>query len=795
MRYFIALVFLIIGNQSLVYSQNKVSGKITGEKNEPLAGSHIHAGQNFTVSNPIGDFSIDLPSGRNRIVVSYVGYKTVDTLLNVDNDVVLNIRLKEDISALSEIVVKDKNVKTNATSDRKELKIAQLEKYSSGSLGDALKEISGVSSLKTGNTIVKPVINGLHSSRVLIINNNVRLEDQQWGLEHAPNLDINTAGKVSVIKGASGLQYGGDAIGGVVIIEPLPIPVKDTLYGKTILNGASNGRGGSISSSLFKGYQSGWNWNLQGTFKYLGDVEAPDYVLSNTGNREKNFSAGLGYKGETSGYSAFFSYYNATIGILRASHTGNIADLVNAINSGTPAVINDFTYAINAPKQEVQHYLGKLNYYHTFSDFGKLTLQYAFQLNNRLEYDIRRGDAKNKPSLDLSLSTHSMLVDLETSSSESSKYKFGISGVYQNNIADIDTGVRPLIPDYDKYEAGIYGIGTFALGENLELETGFRYDFSRIDATKFYLKSRWNERDYDADFSDIIIGDFGTQWKTNPVFTYHNLSGSIGTRYQINTNLKWFSNLSLASRSPNPSELFSDGLHHSTGQIELGDLRLEKEKAVKISTALAYSSGKFAFEVNPYLNLINDFTLLKPTGLEQSIRGAFPVWQYRQVNARVMGIDVNADYDFTRNLNYHSTFAYVYGEDRDSKQALIDMPPINWNNTIQFKKQNWNNLVLGLKSELVFTQKRYPDNDFMADVPVDGTFVPALVEISRPPKGYHQLHFSSEMSFATFEKSRITIGFNIQNIFNTNYRDYLNRTRYYVDDMGRNFTVQLKFNY
>jgi len=795
MRYFIALVFLFIGNQSLVYSQNTISGKITSQKNEPLDGAHIHAGQNFAVSNPIGAFSIDVPSVQNRIVVSYIGYKTVDTLLNVDKDVVLNIQLKEDVSALSEIVVKDKNIKTNATSDRKELKITQLEKYSSGSLGDALKEISGVSSLKTGNTIVKPVINGLHSSRVLIINNNVRLEDQQWGLEHAPNLDINTAGKVSVIKGASGLQYGGDAIGGVVIIEPLPIPVKDTLYGKTVLNGASNGRGGSLSSSLFKGYKSGWNWNLQGTFKYLGDVEGPDYVLSNTGNRENNFSAGLAYKGESSGYSAFFSYYNATIGILRASHTGNIADLVNAINSGTPKTINAFTYNINAPKQEVQHYLGKLNYYHTFSDFGKLTLQYAFQLNNRLEYDIRRGDSKNKPSLDLSLSTHSMLVDLETSSSEISKYKFGISGVYQNNVADIDTGVRPLIPNYDKYEAGVYGIGTFALSENLELETGFRYDFSRIDATKFYLKSRWNERNYDADFSDIIIGDFGTQWKTNPVFTYHNFSGSIGTKYQINTNLKWFSNLSLASRSPNPSELFSDGLHHSTGQIELGDLRLEKEKAVKISTALAYTSDKFAFEINPYLNLINDFTLLEPTGLEQSNRGAFPVWQYRQVNARVMGIDVNADYDFAKNLNYHSTFAYVYGEDQDNKEALIDMPPVNWNNEIQFRKQNWNNLVLGLKSELVFTQKRFPDNDFMADVPVDGEFVPTLVEISRPPKGYHQLHLSSEMSFATFEKSKITIGFNIQNLFNTNYRDYLNRTRYYVDDMGRNFTVQLKFNY
>jgi iron complex outermembrane receptor protein len=90
----------------------------------------------------------------------------------------------------------------------------------------------------------------------------VRLEDQEWGTEHAPNFDVN-AGKITVIKGASGLQYGGDAVGGLVVIEP--ISVKDTLFGKTILNLASNGRGGSVSSSLHKGNDKGWSWNALGT--------------------------------------------------------------------------------------------------------------------------------------------------------------------------------------------------------------------------------------------------------------------------------------------------------------------------------------------------------------------------------------------------------------------------------------------------------------------------------------------------------------------------------------------------
>jgi iron complex outermembrane receptor protein len=69
-----------------------------------------------------------------------------------------------------------------------------LKKFSNQTLGDILK-VAGVSSLKSGSSVVKPVINGLFGSRVPVINNNVRLEDQEWGTEHAPNFDVNAAGK------------------------------------------------------------------------------------------------------------------------------------------------------------------------------------------------------------------------------------------------------------------------------------------------------------------------------------------------------------------------------------------------------------------------------------------------------------------------------------------------------------------------------------------------------------------------------------------------------------------------
>ena len=260
---------------------------------------------------------------------------------NIKEDYVLNVKLTPYETTLKEVTVKQTSTKVSNSISVQQINTERIERSSSQTLAEALKEVSGVSLLKTGSSIIKPMINGLHSSRVPIFSNQVRLEDQQWGSEHAPNFDINAAGKITIIKGASGLQYSGDAVGGLVIIEPLTV-TKDTLFGKTILSGLSNGRGGVISSSIHQGKPAGWRWNALSTFKYLGDKEAPDYVLSNTGNREFNFSGDISFVKKEYEVLAFYSFYLAEIGILSASHIGSANDLYNSINNQTPSVTDDY---------------------------------------------------------------------------------------------------------------------------------------------------------------------------------------------------------------------------------------------------------------------------------------------------------------------------------------------------------------------------------------------------------------------------------------------------------------------
>lgn len=777
-----------------IYSQNSISGKIICQESINFSDIHIHIDQKINSSDALGNYYADnLPFGNIKIYISHIGYQSLDTIIDLKSDLKLDFKLKLNTTKLQEIIIQQKTTSTTKSVVEQQLKIETIEKYSNQSLGDALKEIAGVSTLKTGNSVVKPIINGLYGSRVPIINNGVRLEDQQWGSEHAPNFDLNSASKITVIKGASGLQYSGDAIGGLIIIEPLKLK-KDTLFGKTIFNYDSNGKGGSVSSNIHKGNNQGFSWNALATFKYMGDKEAPDYVLSNSGNRNASFSGDVKYSGKKYEATAFYSYYKSTIGILSASHTGNVNDLYNSINNKVPSVINDFNYNIKNPKQEVEHQILKFNYNYYFNESETLSLQYHFQNNNRLEYDLRRGNYKDIPALDLNLQTNSLHVDYKKSTHDWN-LKSGMSATLQNNYADPATGIRPLIPNYDKIDFGVYGTASYNFSEMLTIDSGLRYDFSRIDATKYYQKSRWAERDYDEEFPEFVVGDYDSQWLTKPSFTYHNFSASAGFHKKMDNNWQLFTNVSFASRNPNPSELFSDGLHHSTGVIELGDLNLKKEKATKLSVTLQKKYNGFSFEINPYINSIQEYIFLKPVGFESTIRGAFPVWEYQQTNARLLGIDVQTRWDIAKQWQHSFSLAYVNGKETSKDEPLIDMPPLNINNKIRFSKNEWKNLVLELKSEVVFQQKQFSDNNFYTKIIENNEFVDVLVNISTPPPAYHLVHFYSEMQFNTFKKSTTTVAFAIQNIFDVSYRDYLNRQRFFADEIGRSFQIQLKFNY
>lgn len=798
MRVFILLFLLISSN--FIISQNcdnTITGKVLDlHDNTILVDARIVVLEinKQLLTNESGEFTISgLCNQTYTIEISHAfclpkTYK-IELISSIEKVFLLEHHLEE----LNEIILEGKTNNDSETSLENKITKEELEKSSSKSLGDILNSISGISSLNTGNTIVKPVINGLHSSRVVILNDGVRLEDQDWGAEHAPNLDINAIDNITVIKGASALQYSGNAIGGIVITETAKAPVKDSIYGKTIVTAASNGRGGTTTTQLTKTYKSGWYGNIQGTIKRFGDFNAPDYNLSNTGVYERSLSVRGGINRFRSGLEASYSLYKMETGILRASHLGGAQDQIRAINNLEPLFVDDFTYNINSPKQDVEHHILKLKGFKKFEKLGKLDFKYSFQQNNRLEFDVRRGDDRDKPSLDLKLNTHTLLLDLDSKLSETANLKLGLTGQYQTNFADPSTGVRRLIPDYSEYNTGLYAILEKQINNQFIFELGARLDYTYLDALKFYRTSFWEDRGYDSTFQDIVVEEFGNQILVNPKLNFYNPSATAGIAYNFKEDFKLLFNYSLASRAPNPSELFSEGLHHSASRIELGGLEFKSETAHKFSFTLQHDSDRIRFTINPYINLISDFIVIEPIEVQQTIRGNFQVWEYRQTNARLMGVDIDGEIKLNDYFKYNHQFSIIKGKDITRKDALINMPAASTRNAIAYTNKKLNNLNLRLQSEYVFRQNEFPDNNFEVFVPETETL--EIVDVSTPPDAYHLLSFNSSIDYKLSKKSILTIGFGVSNIFNTNYRNYLNRLRYYADDLGRDYSINLKINY
>lgn len=742
----------------------------------------IKNSKKYAVSNGKGEFAIKgLCQGKVTLVISHISCTTIEKTIDLNQDYNGKFVLEHHTRELEQVTVVGKSIvkKTKSLSETvltKEI----VESYSSASLGDALKVVPGVSSINTGNAIVKPMINGMHSSRIIVMNNGVRLQDQEWGVEHAPNVDINSANSISVVKGAGALAFGSDAIGGVVIMSPGNPIRKDSLFGKAITGFQSNGRGYHASTFLSRTYESGLFINGNISYKRFGDYSAADYLLTNTGSESYASSFEIGKKTFEKGWSFLVSHVSNEIGILRGAHVGNRDDLNEAISSPRPLIIEPFSYDIDEPRQDVEHWIAKVNYFRRFENLGKLMLQYDYQNNRRFEFDRRIGGRRSIPAVDLRLQTHSVTSDFVFDALDNWKIQSGLLFRYQDNFANPDTGVRRIIPDYDRIDLGIYTTAVHRLNDFLELDLGVRYDFNYYNVKKFYRISRWEALGYDALFSDLIIRQEASQYLTNPVLDFHNYALSAGLKWEVSDKSDLLFNYTLATRPPNVAELFSDGLHHSAARIELGDLRIDPEQSHRFSASYLGETKNLKWQLEGYMNSIQDYIYLVPTGDQQTIRGAFPVWSYLQTNAFLFGFDVWGELSLSDHWSYRLNSSYIYAQDLENKEGIIDIPPFQLRNQISYTNSELNNFSSTLVSEFVGRQNRFPV---------------ALLQLSEPPAAFHLIHFQNSIDLNWFKKAKLQLSFNINNLLNTSYRDYLNRLRFFADELGRNFQIQVNINF
>jgi iron complex outermembrane receptor protein len=746
-------------------------GSVTNaETAEPIAYAEVLIVQTGVgvITDEKGKFALtEICEGQITVLCRHIGYSHQTLDIQLAGEMHLDFSLRHEALSLSEIVVQEKAIVLPSTHTERRLEGRALDAAKGQTLGDLLKSLPGVTSLNTGSSISKPVIRGMHSNRVLLLNNGVRQEGQQWGSEHAPEVDPYIAGKVSVVYGANSVRYGPDALGGVILIEPKPLREKPGWGGEANLAGFSNGK--TVVASAYLDGKKAENFplvgRLQGTIKRGGNLRTPEYFLDNTGVREINYSAALGLDRKNWQSEVFFSQFFTHLGIFKGSHIGNLTDLQNAIERGRPLARGAFSYQLNRPLQQVAHYLLKVKTCLKTGDHGKASVQYGRQFNRRQEFDAHRNFNQlpndfSEPDMMFEITTHSLDASWEHKSWRHFTGSVGGQLLLQKNTTDRGG----LIPDYNSQTGGFFWIERWRKYPlPFELETGIRYDFRRMG-----------------------IGQRGNQL-IDKKLNFNNLSGSVGAVWHAAEILRLRFHAGSGWRAPSVNELFSDGVHHGSASYEIGREDLSAERAFSFNLSFDFDnhrnlSASLAF----YRNYVQDFIFLEPQeNPVLTIRGAFPSFAYNQADARLTGFDWNGEWKPAPSWTIGSVISVLRAWNRTTEDWLVWMPADRFSHSLKFSpvgwKKTWNaDQAPYLKATVlhVARQKRAPENE----------------DFAPPPAAYILFDVEAGTTFLLGKQS-LDFGIAVQNLFNTAYRDYLNRLRYFSEEAGRNVSARLKLTF
>ena len=232
--------------------------------------------------------------------------------------------------------------------------------------------------------------------------------------------------------------------------------------------------------------------------------------------------------------------------------------------------------------------------------------------------------------------------------------------------------------------------------------------------------------------------------------------------------------------APDINELFSNGLHHGSAALEFGDLKLKQERSYSLNAALNYNHNRLRIQVEPYFHYFQNYIYLKPSGEKQlSIRGAFPVFNYVQTDAIYTGADIDVSYRVAANWTTEIDAALLYVKDIRNDRFIFGIPAQQFRGRLKYTFAE----SLGLKNGYWWLGGNYTAQQSRIELNED---------FALTPEAYFLL--DTELG-AQYKETPLHFIFGMKNILNTSYRDYMNRYRYYADDLGISIYTTLNYTF
>ena len=761
------LCLLILGSADLMAQSHSVRIQVLDEHTgDPLVAAVAHIGKKTMQTDLKGQLTLTLDAEETdglhvHLLGYHEGFIPLKQLKATTGLYTLYLHPEE--RSLSSVTVVGSRSTRLVNSVSTKVSSIQLERNLGRSLASLLTDISGVTSLQTGTTTAKPVIHGMYGTRVLLVNNGVRLSGQQWGDDHAPEVDAESNGSIQVIKGAEAVRYGAEAIAGAIVMDQLPLP-----YGEEGLRGAVAGayasNGHRLSSSVrLEGTVPGYSplaYRLQTSYTNAGDRSSAHYLLMNTGVRELNNALSLGWRKDRLTLEGLFSRYQNKTGLLPSGHLRSREGMAELLERGKPDLFRPFSREIGSPYHSVVHYLTRLKGTWHDERLGLFTLQGSLQQDRREEYAIRRNSAYSAvPTLSLSLSS------LQLDASWRKHYhhwdsEVGLHGEYLDNYSNAGTGFTPPIPNYTQLSWGGYALQRYQ-AERFGLEAGLRLDRMTMSVAGYDIAGEYFSGDH----------------------AFTNLTYTLGGHLHLWRGGKVTSNVGLAFRAPHVQELYSLGSQHGSAIFVYGDRTLRSERGYKWVTSLSHHSDRWDMTLDGYLQWMDGYIYEEPSNeYAQTLAGEYPIFRYRQRDAFFRGFDLDTRYYvLPQRLYARLKGSMVWAEELKTGRYFPYIPALRLTEEVGLRldlPKHWES-ELSVSHLFVDRQHRFDRSTDLTDSPAPYHLFGLEASLTKPLRGRQSL--------------RLTLS--VDNLFNTEYKEYTNRARYYAHDAGRDIRLALRWHF
>lgn len=779
------MILYFFFSQNIV-AQFQFKGKVIDQQQSPIPGAivEIHETGAKNITNFEGDFSFRLKKGEYHIHVSSVGFHAYDFTLNIISDTLLQIPLKEHINELHEVTIETSSFKKGEEeSSLNHTIVTEEERLESGAatFTEGLEDVQGIRSINTGVGISKPVIRGFSGNRVIVNDNGIKQEGQQWGADHGLEISPNDPEQVEIIKGPGALVYGSDGLGGVINIKRPSFASENQYEGDAgLLYRSVNNTAGAFGkvkinqkNTLFRVSISGQKYQdyrvPADQYTYKGFVlPIENGILKNTAGEDASLSFTTGISRDWGFSTVTVSHFQQKVGIFPGG-TG-IPQGYNLDDDGDH-------WNIDLPHQKTGH--TKIISNNSFTLFNRWAeLDAGYQYNHRQEHSKPHNHGiPIDPSLtlatDLKLQTATLNFRLHNKSDSKWDIIYGLQSQFQINQI---SGYEFIIPAYNSSQLGIYSLWSRNITEKSIINFGLR-----LQGASIY--SAYTERPFY--YSRQFIGIVERSPEINRAFI--NYAAGLGYSYLITDEWNLKLNFGKSFRTPNVAELASNGSHTAAFRFEKGDPNLNPEEGYQLDVALNQENKRFHTELNGFLNYFSNYIYLSPAPYfaGETINGTFypyegggQLYEYVESSALHYGAEYLIHYHLSKAITLGTTGEWVVATNTDKNRPLPFIPPFS---TSLFAEHSFQ-----LKSKML----RKWTNRFTYTFTADQNQVDLNEE---PTLGYQLLKFTSVLSFGkTQEKAQLM--FTIQNITNQYYFNNLSRYRLAnIPEPARNVVVTFRF--